>query len=60
MVAKLESLHCRANSFHNTSAFMAQHDRAGTTAFAKINVSMANPAGHQANQSLVIAQFFHF
>ena len=60
MVAGLESLHRLADSFHHAGAFVPQHDRAGTAALAEINVGMANPAGHQAHQHLVIARTFHF
>ena len=60
VVAGLDSLHRLADSFHHTGAFVAQHDGAGTAAFAEINVGMANPAGHQAHQRLVIARTFHF
>ena len=42
------------------SSFVPQHDRAGTSALAKIDVGMANPAGYQAHQYLVITRTFHF
>jgi hypothetical protein len=60
MIAGLYSLHPLADSFHHAGAFMPQHDRDGTAAFTEINVSMANPAGHQAHQYLVITRTFHF
>jgi hypothetical protein len=59
MIAELGSFHPLAGSFHHASAFVPQHDRAGTGAFTEINVSMANPAGHQAHQYLVITRTFH-
>ena len=60
MVPGLDSLYRLADSFHHAGAFVPQHDRAGTAAFTEINIGMANPAGHQAHQHLVIARTFHF
>jgi hypothetical protein len=60
MIAGIGSLHRLADPFHHSSAFVPQHDRARTTALAEINVGMANPAGHQAHQHLIIPRTFHF
>jgi hypothetical protein len=60
MIAGLYSLHPLADLLHHAGAFVSQHNRARTDAFTEINVSMANPAGHQAHQYLVITRTFHF
>jgi hypothetical protein len=59
MVAGLDSRHRLANSFHYAGAFMAQHDRAGNSTLAEIDVGVANSAGHQAHQNLVSARTLH-
>ena len=60
MIPGLYSLHRLAGSLHHAGAFVSQHNRTSTAAFTEINVGMANPAGHQAHQNLVIARAFHF
>jgi hypothetical protein len=39
---------------------MSQHDRAGNAALAEINVGMADPTGHDADQEFVLTRAFHF
>jgi hypothetical protein len=60
MVPWLDSLYRPADSFHHAGALVAQHDRARTAALTEIDVGVANAAGHQAHQHLVVTRPFHF
>jgi hypothetical protein len=59
MIPGFNTFDILADAFDYAGAFVSKHHSVGKTAFTKINIHVANPAGDQTHQYFIGAWPFH-